>query len=127
MGPPATSTAHAETLALKMWCEEQMWMRDMLKQLGEPEPGAVKVLCDNNAVIANARSHSDKPNSKHYRVSQHFIRYKQENEEIDVVRVDSTDNPADFLTKSLPPSSFKKHRTTIMGKQDPPALDDAEM
>ena len=118
--PVVTSTAQAETYALKIWCEAQMWVRSMLVQLREADPGAVKVLCDNNSVIANARGHSDNPKSRHYRVSQHFLRQKQEDKEIDVVRTDSKDNPADFFTKSLPFPLFDKHRRTIMGDQRHP-------
>ena len=120
LNPVVTSTAQAETYALQRWIEEKQWISDMLEQMKEPATGPVTVLCDNNATIANAHGHSDKAGSKHYRVAQHFIRQNQENGKINVARVDSANNPADFFTKSLPLAVFEKHRTYLMGNQDKP-------
>ena len=44
---------------------------------------------------------------------------KQENEEIDVVRVDSQDNPADFFTEAMKNASrFREFRRVVMNLPD---------
>lgn len=103
----ATSTAHAELIAAYQGTRETFWLRNVYNNIRSelqmlPDQGAVPVYEDNNACanfIRNGLIISDA--TKHIEPKYHWIHEQVESGVIDIKRVDSSDNPADLLTKTL--------------------------
>jgi hypothetical protein len=55
------------------------------------------------------------PRSKHYGVKYHWFRTKLKPNEIEINRIDTKLQRADFLTKSLKPRTFEANRKLTMG------------
>jgi hypothetical protein len=55
--------------------------------------------------------------AKHFRISQAFIRGAAADGIVNVDKVDTHDNGADFFTKALTKEPFYKHRLSNMGPQ----------
>jgi hypothetical protein len=111
-----TSTGHAETSAVAMWCKEEAWTRVMLNDLGIPIGGKSYCLVDNAGVIKQALNPVNHAQAKHYRVDQAYIRERC-TDEVHLVKEASADNTADVLTKPLPQPAFTRHRDVLMGPQ----------
>ena len=75
---------------------------------------------DNEGVVKQAQTSVAKPSAAHYRCVQAYVRQLGEEGVLQVEKVDSEENPADFFTKPLEPKLFERHRWTIMGPQQPP-------
>ena len=52
--------------------------------------------------------------TKHIDVRFHFVRDIVEKEEVEIVKVHTSENPADMLTKSVPVSKFR-HCLDLLG------------
>lgn len=115
-----SSVGQAETAAAVEWTKEQHSAKLKLREMGENIDYPIECKIDNDGVRKQAANPITPARAKHYRVNQAILRQLQDDREIDLVRVDGADNPADFYTKPLPKSSFVKHRDYLMGPQECP-------
>jgi hypothetical protein len=53
--------------------------------------------------------------TRHIDTARHNVKDLVEKNLVRLIDCPTADNPADILTKALPPSSFIKHRDTILG------------
>ncbi len=111
----ATSTGQSETHAAHDACEEIVWLRHIASELGDDVDYPI-LLCNVNSGVVKQVNHTT---AKHYRVTQAFIREQVNEGLLKIEQVASAENTADILTKALGKVLFQKHRTNLMGPQEP--------
>ena len=106
------STTEAEYVAASEACKEAIWLGRLVTDLGIKEQ--VPMLhCDSQSAIQLARNPVYHSKTKHVDVKYHFIREMLEEKQIQLVKVHTTENPADLLTKGLPAESFAHCRRLL--------------
>jgi len=116
----ATSSNHAEILALHEASRECVWLRSLMKHIRgacEMKPsieGPTTLYEDNAACIAQIQAGFIKGDKvKHIAPKFFFTHELQKEHEIDVQKIQSCDNLADLFTKALPTQDFQKLRHRI--------------
>ena len=113
----ATSSNHAEIIAMYEASRELVWLRNMtahvLKEsglsVGQEKEEPMIIYEDNAACIAQLKEGYIKGDrTKHILPKFFFTHDLQKAKEVQVVQVRSSDNSADLFTKSLPTSTFRK-------------------
>lgn len=115
----ATSPGHAETYAMQSVVKDVTWFRHLLSELQHPQIARTTVTTDNDGVRIQSTKPINYSKARHFRVSQAYVRGKEEDGTIDVQRVDTDQNPADLFTKPLHSLLFVRHRNSIMGPDFP--------
>jgi hypothetical protein len=106
----ADSSCYAEYIALHSASQEVLFFRQFLDGLDMPILDATPLYCDNDAsrqLTEDQRWHS---RIKHFRVHYHTTRELVNNDELIVLRIRSSENVADILTKPLGPGDFARLR-----------------
>ena len=80
--------------------KDGLWIRSLLKELSYPQD-ATRILNDNQSALKLVLNPEFHRRTKHIEVKEHFLREKQENEEIAVEYIPTEDQPADMMTKHL--------------------------
>ena len=111
----ATSSNHAEIIAIHEASRECVWLRSITQHiqqtcgLSSKENIPTILYEDNAACIAQLKGGYIKGDrTKHISPKFFFTHDLQKNGEIDVQQVRSSDNLADLFTKALPTSIFEK-------------------
>jgi hypothetical protein len=107
----ATSPGHAETYAMQSVVKDVTWFRHLLSELQHPQLARTTVTTDNDGVRIQSTKPINYSKARHFRVSQAYVRGKEEDGTIDVQRVDTDQNPADLFTKPLHSLLFVRHRS----------------
>lgn len=106
------STTEAEYVAASEACKEAIWLSRLVADLGIKEEMPV-LHCDSQSAIQLAKNPVFHAKTKHVDVKYHFIREVIEDKQIQLVKVHTTENPADLLTKGLPGDSFAHCRKLL--------------
>ena len=111
----ATSSNHAEILAIHEASRECVWLRSLIQHIQEycglssVKQDPTLLYEDNTACIAQLKEGYIKGDrTKHISPKFFFTHDLQKNGEISVQQIRSSDNLADLFTKALPTSTFKK-------------------
>ena len=111
----ATSSNHAEIIAIHEASRECVWLRSVIHYIKERcglkcDVKIPTILFEDNAAcIAQLRGGFIKGDrTKHISPKLFFTHDLQKNGDIDVRQIRSSDNPADLFTKSLPASTLEK-------------------
>ncbi|CAM8943865.1 unnamed protein product [Rhodiola kirilowii] len=112
----ATSSSHAEVIALHEASRECVWLRSMTKHIRttsglQPINDPITLYEDNAACVAQMKEGFVKSDRTTH-IPPKFFSFTQELEKNNVTNIQyvrSCKNSADLLTKSLPTSVFKKH------------------
>ena len=99
------STTEAEYVAASEACKEAIWLGRLVADLGI-KVEMPELHCDSQSAIQLAKNPVFHAKTKHIDVKYHFIREVLEDKQLQLVKVHTTDNPADLLTKGLPGESF---------------------
>jgi len=107
----ADSTMEAEYVAASEATKEAIWLQKFLKDLEVvPEMDkAITLYCDNSAAISNTKETRNHKRTKHIDRKYHIIREAVEDGIVDVVKINTEDNLADPLTKTLVTKKFEQH------------------
>ena len=105
----ANSTMEAEYIAASKAAKEAFWYKKFAAELGVISSDAMPLYCDNNGTIALAKEPKSHQKSKHIERRFHLICDYLEKGYVEVKKVDSTDNVADPLTKSLGQQKIEAH------------------
>ena len=105
-GAVATSTYDSEFSAMRSAVEETMAIRYSLRSLGVKVQQASNVMCDNLGVVQNSLQAGSLLKKKHVAVSYHATREAVACRAILPLKIDTHDNYADLMTKSLPKQTF---------------------
>jgi len=100
------SSTEAEYMALTDGAKEAIWLKGHVSELGFVQK-TVNIHCDSQSAIALAKNAVYHERTKHIDVKYHFIRDLVNNGEVQVLKIDTEDNPADIFTKVLPVSKFQ--------------------
>jgi len=111
----AISSTEAEYLALCEGAKLVAWARQLLSELGYPQPGPTVVYEDNQATIKMVNNGNDKGRTKHIDVRFHYIREMIEQGQIKMEYKRTEDMIADILTKASEKSVFDKLRPALLG------------
>jgi hypothetical protein len=113
----SNSSTEAEIIALHDGVLHLLWILDIYKELGHQTEGAVQIYEDNQAVIqlskdapVNYKGKAKFIKRKYFSVHEHL-----DNGTVQLVHVGTNDQIADFFTKSLMGTKFRKFRVRIMG------------
>ncbi|KAJ9558499.1 hypothetical protein OSB04_013113 [Centaurea solstitialis] len=107
------SSTEAEYKALANAAAEVSWVQNLLHELGITTAHPPTLYCDNTGatyLCSNPVYHS---RIKHVALDYHFVREKVTNGSLRVLHINSTDQLADALTKSLPRPTFLHLRSKI--------------
>jgi hypothetical protein len=74
-----------------------------------------KLFEDNAGAIHIAKSPKMRPRTRHINQKYHHFREWVKSGLIDILAIDTEEQPADLLTKPLSVASFVKHRKRVMG------------
>ena len=113
-GVPAQSTAAAEYRAVTAACNQLIWIRSFLNELGIQLEEPVLFREDNQACINMATNYMTTKRTKYVDVKHHVIRYWCKEDVMDFTYMDTDGQLADIMTKSLSSSLFKRHRSQCM-------------
>ena len=95
------SSCYAEYIALHDSSHEVTFLHELLSSLHFRTSLPTPIHCNNDVVHCLAEDHIGHPNVKHIRVKFHHIRELVDDSSVSLLRVRSTDNTADVLTKPL--------------------------
>ena len=105
----ADSTLEAEYIAASEATKEAFWYKKFVVELGVMSSDAIPLYCDNNGAIALAKEPRSHQKFRHIERRFHLIHDYLEKDYVEVKRVDSTDNVANPLTKSLGQQKIEAH------------------
>ncbi|MCO5612939.1 hypothetical protein L7F22_067212 [Adiantum nelumboides] len=107
------STIEAEYVAASEACKEAIWLGRLVTNLGIKEETPM-LHCDSQSAIQLARNPFYHSKTKYVDVKYHFIREMVEDKQVQLIKVHTTENPADLLTKGFPGESFA-HCCKLLG------------
>jgi hypothetical protein len=113
-GSVETSTYSAEFMAMRTAVDEIVAVRYMLRCLGVKVETATYLFCDNLGVVQNATIKDSLLKKKHVALSYHRVREAVAASIVIPVKVHSSNNYADCLTKSLGLKDFERHVTGLL-------------
>ena len=107
------STTEAEYVVATESCKEAIWLICLVGDLDLGDD--IPILhSGSQSVMILAKNPMFHAKTKHIEVKYHFLRQVLEDKRLELVKVHTNDNPADFLTKSLPSDKFA-HCRELMG------------
>ncbi|KAL4323155.1 hypothetical protein GQ457_11G027600 [Hibiscus cannabinus] len=101
----ATSITEAEYVAATQASKEAIWLKMLVEELGHKQE-YVSLFCESQSALHLARNHAFHSRTKHIRVPYHFIREKVEEGIVDIQKIHTNDNIADFMTKAINTDKF---------------------
>ncbi|GKD08131.1 hypothetical protein Tco_1187816 [Tanacetum coccineum] len=101
----AMSTTEAEYVVVAQASKEAVWLKMLLEELGH-EQEKITLFCDNQSALYLARNPTFHSKTKHIRVQYHFVREKVEEGTVDMQKIHTDDNVADYLTKAINGDKF---------------------
>jgi hypothetical protein len=115
----ALSSCEAEYIAATTASTQALWLARLLGDLLGRDAEAVELRVDSKSALALAKNPVFHERSKHIRVRYHFIRSCLEEGSVRANYINTQDQLADFLTKSLGRVKFQEFRTRIGMAQIP--------
>lgn len=85
-----------------------MWLKGICEELGFKQE-AVELQCDSQSAIYLAKNNMFHERTKHVRVKYNFVRELVAHGFVKVMKIHTSKNPADALTKVLPREKFSAH------------------
>ncbi|KAE8670544.1 hypothetical protein F3Y22_tig00112127pilonHSYRG00101 [Hibiscus syriacus] len=101
----ATSTTEAKYVAATQASKEAIWLKMLLEELGHNQE-YVSLFCDSQSTLHLARNPAFHSRTKHIQVQYHLIREKVEEGTVDMQKIHTKDNIADFMTKAINTDKF---------------------
>ncbi|XP_062714193.1 uncharacterized protein LOC134290970 [Aedes albopictus] len=112
------SSMEAENIALSEACQEALWLRQLLRDFGEPQDQPTVVMEDNQSCLAFVRSDRTNRRSKHIDTLERFVQALCVEKKI-VLQYCSTDRTAaDIMTKPLGPLKHREFCELLGLKED---------
>jgi len=118
----ALSTAEAKYVAATAVACQEVWMRRMLRSLGQEQARATMIFCDNSSAIALSKNSVFHKRTKHIDTRFHYIRELVSNGEIVLQHCRTQEQVTDILIKPLDHKSFEFLRKCL-GMTDNPAAE----
>ncbi|KAL0540208.1 hypothetical protein IC582_024441 [Cucumis melo] len=101
----AMSTTEGEYVAATQASKEAVWLKMLLEELGH-ERKNISLFCGNQSGLYLARNPAFHAKTKHIQVQYYFVREKVEEGIIDMHKIHTKENLADYLTKAFNTDKF---------------------
>jgi hypothetical protein len=112
----ATSTTYSEIIALSGLCKQLVWVLSLLTQLHFPQR-TVPVYEDNQPALDSLIANRNSARTRHYEIRFFWVReLMDERKIIDLIKVDTKENYADYWTKILSKTDMKAAIQSFMFK-----------
>jgi len=119
----ALSSTESEYIGLSHTLRNVIPLIELMKELQGLHEGFMKkhprVHCklfeDNSGAIELAKVPKIRPRTKHINIKYHHFRQYVATEQVEILKIDTKDQPADMLTKPVDQSTLEKHRLMVMG------------
>ena len=108
----ALSTTKVEYMADTHVSKEVVWLQRLCSKIGFKYQ-VVRIDCDNQSAIFLAKNPTYHSKMKHIDVQYHFVKDLVESKKVLLEKVDTLDNVADSLTKSVRTEKFSWCRATM--------------
>eukprot|EP00253_Pinus_taeda_P005140 PITA_05140 len=118
----ALSTAEAEYVAAIAATCQAVWMRRMLRSLGQEQAKGTVIFCDNRSAIALSKNSVFHKRTKHIDTRFHYIKELVNNGEIILKHYKTEEQVVDILTKPLDEKCFEFLRKCL-GMTNNPAVE----
>jgi hypothetical protein len=113
------SSAEVEYRAVAHAVAETCWLRQLLQELHAPISSATIVFCDNVSAVYMTANPVHHRRTKHIEIDIHFVREKVALGQVRVLRVPSSLQFADIMTKGLPVQLFTDFRSSLCVRNTP--------
>jgi hypothetical protein len=97
----ALSSMEAEYMALSNATRENIWIRSLFSELGQPIKSPTQIFVDNRGTIEYTTNAGFHARSKHIDIRHHFIRDSITSHEVTIHHCASEENISDIFTKPL--------------------------
>ena len=108
----ALSSTEDEYIALSEAIKEAIWLKRSLKDFGLSQK-SVKIYYDNQSTIHLSKNQQYHSRTKNIYIKFHFIREQIEKQKVEMLKVQSSENTTDILTKIFTRKKFLKCLQTI--------------
>lgn len=102
------SSMEAEYIALSETCQELLWLRRLMADLGEDVSKATTIFEDNQSCLSFIKAERTSKRSKHIDTRRHFVKDMTERGEVILVYCPTERMVADALTKPLGATKFRQ-------------------
>lgn len=109
----ALSSTESECSALADCICESLWISKLFKELAILDNKSIIIYEDIQSAIAIAETEGPSKKLKHTDVKIQFIKECVSKKQVAIQYLPSNEQPADMLTKGLPPATFSKHCSTL--------------
>ena len=109
------SSTDGECNSLVLLGHSNSWWRDLLKEFGLFTVNAPTEVKEDNSSAIILTGHGSARRSRHFDIAFYKLKDTVQFGDLELIKVPTAENEADFFTKCLPPHSFLKHRATLMG------------
>lgn len=106
------STTESEYMSLNEVVKEALWLKGVCEDINY-EQGAVKINCDSQSAIFLAKNGGYHERTKHIHTKFSYIRDVISNGSVSVVKIHTTLNLADILTKSVLGKTLEKALVSV--------------
>ena len=100
------SVHESELVAMSRAAMAIKWLARLVEALEGRKPLKVKLFCDNQGARVTAVNGIRSKRSKHIDIADLYVLQAVDEGQVEIKRVSSADNKADFLTKPLGPQKF---------------------
>jgi len=107
------STTEAEYVAAASCACQGVWIRKILKQLGQEQKKGTLILCDNSSSIKLSKNPVMHGRCKHIDVRYHFLRDLVKEEIVSMEYCSTQEQLSDIITKALKLDTFCKLRSKL--------------
>jgi hypothetical protein len=111
----ALSTTEAEYMALSSACQEALYLRSLLSEIGLVMNDPTVIYCDSTSAINLTKHDIEHGRSKHINTRFHFIRDQIMCNLIKVVKIPTIENRADMVSKQQVLNLFVNQRKINLG------------
>lgn len=105
----ALSTTEAEYMALSAATQESMWLKQFEDEIFGSDR-TMNIFCDNQSAINLANNNGYSARCKHIDIRHHYVRQKVSDKSCVIHYINTDENAADALTKSLHKQKFQHCR-----------------
>jgi len=112
----ALSTCEAELYAGAAACQEVLWLRGLLAELGLHAQTGSTVYGDNQSAIAVSHNGIKGERTKHVDIKYHFVTETVERGDVKLKWIPTTEQLADIFTKALHGPLFEHFRKQLMSR-----------
>lgn len=109
-----TSSCEAEVMANKKGCQQGIWLRGLITDLGFGFSKPTPILQDNQSAIHSCNNDGHHKNSRHFRVACHYLKELVDRRIFCFKWTPSAEMYADVMTKALNKTLHAKHEATLV-------------